>query len=502
MRILFVTSELAGYIKAGGLADVSTALPTALNHRGEDVRLLIPGFPAITSTMELTTIATLPGLAQIPECSIARGTTSEGTLAYVIVCDPLYARAGSPYTNSLGTEWSDNDVRFARLALAAAQIAEGVAGIDWTPDLLHIHDWHGALAPGYLAWRQRAATPTITTIHNLAHQGIYGRDRLGALGIPDRAFRIDGPEFYGQLSFLKTGIYYADEVTTVSPTYATEITTEALGCGLHGLLAGIAQEGRLTGIVNGVDDSWDPKTDPYLVRRFDISSRGGKRRNADVLREQLGLTSKHGPLFSLIARMVYQKGVDLAIGACETIVKAGGQLIVMGTGEAALERGVGLLAKKYPGSVSVTFGYEEPVAHRVFAASDFFLMPSRYEPCGLTQMYAQRFGALPVARETGGLRDTIDDGITGFMFPDISVGSLVGAIKRAILMFNFRPGMNNMQRAAMSRDFSWTSSALEYERVYERVYQRARTQSAAPSTASRRRAPAPLPQVPEPIRPR
>ena len=426
MKILFVTSELAGLVKVGGLADVSAALPRALEQvTGDEVRVLLPGYPGV-----------LAGLREA---------------APVIDCPGLYDRPGTPYTDLAGRDWADNDIRFARLALAAAQLAHGLPGLDWQPDVMHVHDWPAALAPGYVAWNDgRQPVPTVTTIHNLAHQGLFPAGRLGALGVPEAGFAMEGAEFHGQLGFLKAGLWYASEVTTVSPSYADEITTPELGCGLHGLLGGLRDTGRLTGIVNGADDSWHPRDDPYLVRRFDLATRDEKQRNARAVRQRLGLAQRPAPLFSLIARMVWQKGVDLVIDACETLVRAGGQLVVMGTGDAALERRMHTLSHRHPGSVAVRIGYDEPVAHNLFAASDFFLMPSRFEPCGLTQMYAQRFGALPIAHRTGGLRDTIDDGVTGFLFPDSSVRSLLGAVRRALLTFNHRPGMGRAKRCSAS----------------------------------------------------
>jgi len=472
MKILFVTSELAGLVKAGGLGDVSAALPRALEQvTRDDVRILLPGYPGVMAgLLEAAPVATLPGLAEVPPARLLAGTTADGLKLFVIDSAALYDRPGTPYNDLAGRDWADNDIRFARLALAAAQISQGLPDFDWQPALMHIHDWPAALAPGYLAWNDGARPiPTVTTIHNLAHQGLFPADRLGALGVPEASFGLQGTEFHGQLGFLKTGLFYASEVTTVSPSYAEEITTAKLGCGLHGLLRGIKADGRLTGIVNGVDDEWDPKTDRYLVRRFDSHTRSAKQGNAHAMRDSLGLAQRPAPLFSLVARMVWQKGVDLVIDACETLVRAGGQLAVMGAGDAVLERRMHALSHRYPGSVAVKIGYDEAVAHNVFAASDFFLMPSRFEPCGLTQMYAQRFGTLPIARETGGLRDTIDDGVTGFLFPDSSVRSLLGAVRRALLMFNFRPGMNQMQREAMRRDFGWDGPAREYHRVYERA---------------------------------
>ena len=390
--ILFVTSEIADYIKAGGLGEVSAALPRALRHH-YDVRILIPGYRQVLSQIDdVEEIARLPASFGIPACGLGRGKTQDGLTVYVLLCPELYDRDGSPYVDSFGTDWSDNDVRFARLGLAAADIACGNGDPLWRADLLHLNDWPSGLASAYLAWRGQRI-PTILTIHNLAYQGNFERNRLSHLGIPDAAFQMNGVEFYGKISFLKAGIYYSSHITTVSSTYAKEITQPEFGCGLHGLLRTRAEEGRLDGIINGIDASWDPSTDPYLVSRFSSENFRGKRANANTVRRRFGLDLSSGPLFAVVSRLVHQKGVDLAISAAETIVSQGGQIAVIGQGEARFESELKALSRRHPGSVGVKIGYDEGDARRMYAGSDFLLMPSRFEPCGLSQMYAQRFGS-------------------------------------------------------------------------------------------------------------
>ena len=470
--ILFVTSEIADYIKAGGLGEVSAALPRALRHR-YDVRILIPGYRQVLSQIgPVEEIARLPASFGIPACGLGRGTTHDGLTVYVLLCPELYDRDGSPYVDGFGVDWSDNDVRFARLGLAAADIACGNGDSLWRADLLHLNDWPSGLASAYLAWRGRPI-PTILTIHNLAYQGLFDRRRLSHLGIPDAAFHIDGVEFHGKLSFLKAGIYYSSHITTVSSTYAQEITQPESGCGLDGLLRTRAEQGRLDGIINGIDASWDPSSDPYLVSPFSAEDCRGKRANARNVRRNFGLALSNGPLFAVVSRLVHQKGVDLAISAAETIVAQGGQIAVIGQGEPRFEAELEALAQRHPGSVGVRIGYDEGAARRMYAGSDFLLMPSRFEPCGLSQMYAQRFGSLPIAHRTGGLADTIEDGVNGFLFGEPSLKRFKDAIGRGLETFRSRSHLIAMRRAAMKRPHGWDRSASRYQEVYERACHKA-----------------------------
>jgi len=464
-RILYVTSEIEDYVKAGGLGEVSAALPRALRDRC-DIRVLLPGYQQVVGQhADMQLIAQLPAVAGVPACSIGRVTTADGLMIYIVKCPELYEREGSPYQDSSGRDWADNDIRFARLSLAAAEMAAGIPGVEWCPNFIHLNDWPSALTPGYLHWR-RLSTPTVLTIHNLAYQGLFDRQRLATLGIPDQAFQMDGVEFYGRLSFLKAGIYYASHLTTVSSTYAAEITRPEFGCGLDGLLRQRAEEGRLTGILNGIDESFDLERDPSLPGSLQAGDWTVKSRNADQVRESFRLAVSRGPLFAIVSRLVHQKGVDLAIQAAETIVEQGGQLVVMGRGEQHFEKAMEDLAVRHPHSVGVKIGFEQGGARRMFAGSDFLLMPSRFEPCGLSQMYAQRFGSLPIAHKTGGLADTIEDGLTGFLFADLSLANFVEAIKRGLDTFSSGKRLNKMRRRAMSRSFGWQRSARSYQRIY------------------------------------
>lgn len=468
--ILYVTSEIADFIKAGGLGEVSAALPRALRQL-YDVRVLIPGYrQVLVAAGAVEVVGRLPGTCGIPDCDLGRMETRDGLTIYILLSPELYDREGTPYGDANGVDWSDNDIRFARLGLAAADIACGVGDPLWRPDLLHLNDWPSSLAPAYLTWRERQV-PSILTIHNLAYQGLFERDRFPQLGIPDNAFQMNGVEFYGKLSFLKAGIFYASHITTVSSTYAEEITTPQFGCGLEGLLKTRAEEGRLDGILNGIDESWDPSTDPYLASPFAPDNWQGKHTNADDVRKTFGLAVSRGPLFAVISRLVHQKGVDLAIAAAEEIVAEGGQVVVTGRGEARFEKAMQALAARHPNSVGVRIGFNETEARRMYAGSDFLLMPSRFEPCGLSQMYAQRFGSLPIAHRTGGLADTIEDGVTGFLFREMSLAGFVGAIKRGLDAFRSQGQLSAMRKAAMGRPHGWSQAAKKYQAVYSQIMQ-------------------------------
>ena len=469
MKILFVTSEFADFAKAGGLGDVSAGLPRALRRRGIDVRVLLPAYPGvIASASDIAIVAYLPGEAGLDPCCIGEVRTADGLVLYLVLEPSLYQRIGSPYAGPEGLDWPDNDVRFARLSLAAAEIASGQAEMSWVPDVLHVNDWPSSLAPAYLRWRG-SSVPTVLTIHNIAYQGLFPKERIGVLNIPEYAFDINGVEFHERLSFLKAGLFYSDHVSTVSPTYAGEITTEALGAGLHGLTRGIAEQGRLSGIVNGIDESWDPSCDPHLPHHFEADDLSGKQANADLVRTGLCLTPSGGPLFGVVSRLVHQKGLDIVADTARDIVRAGGQIAILGLGDPETEHMLSRLARSHRDNIGLLIGFNEPMARRIVAASDFCLMPSRFEPCGLTQMQAQRYGTLPIAHATGGLADTIEDGETGFLFSDLSGDGLFGACRRAFDVYADADVLAEMRQAAMARSFHWSGAAAEYEALYAKV---------------------------------
>jgi starch synthase len=468
-KVLFATSEFAGYAKAGGLGDVSAGLPRALRRRGIDVRILMPAYPeVIAKASQVSIVAELPPRGRVEPCRIGEVRMADGLIVYLVLASSLYQRTGTPYCGPEGLDWPDNDLRFARLSLAAAELAKGCAPISWVPDVLHVNDWPGGLAPAYLRW-DGARVPTILTVHNIAYQGVFGRERLDLLGIPEHAFHIEGVEFHGRISFLKAGMYYADHVSTVSPTYAREITTESHGGGLHGLARRIAAEGRLSGILNGIDESWDPNRDRHLPHRFKADKVGGKRAIADLVRMGLCLAPSQGPLFGVVSRLVPQKGLDIVANAAQEIVRDGGQIAILGLGDPDTEQMMSRLARRHRDHIALLIGFNEPMARRILAASDFFLIPSRFEPCGLTQMQAQRYGALPIAHATGGLADTIEDGTTGFLFSDFSPEGLYAACRRAFSVHADPAAFGRMREAAMARRFHWSAAAEAYENVYERL---------------------------------
>ncbi len=467
-KILFVTSELADLVKTGGLGDVSAALPRALRAL-HDVRVLIPGYPQVLNSGEpVHVIGELGGHAALPACTIGRMDMKDGLVIYVVICPELYEREGTPYVDNNGRDWPDNHIRFARLGLAAADFAAGAIKSQWRPELVHAHDWPAGLAPAYMHWRG-LATPSIFTIHNLAYQGMVSCGSRRELGIPEHALAPDGMEFYGKLSLLKAGMAYADHITTVSATYAREITTPTFGCGLDGFLQSKAEQGLLSGIANGIDASWDAQTDEHLICRFAANDWLGKEMNAEYVRQLFRLKPSTGPLFAVVSRLVFQKGLDLTIGVAAHIVSQGGQIVIIGRGEPQEEEAARALARRFPGQVGVRIGFNETDARRMFAGSDFLLMPSRYEPCGLSQMYAQRFGSLPIARKTGGLADTIEDGVSGFLFEEPTVESYTAALTRAIKVFACPELLNAMRCRAMGAPFYWDQAITPYSDLYLRL---------------------------------
>lgn len=486
MRVLFVTPECYPLVKTGGLADVSAALPPALNAAGADVRLLLPGYPAVLDGLaNLHEVGEL--ITDLPGCDRARlriGRTPDGVLAYALDAPALFNRPGNPYLGPDGKDWPDNAMRFAALSWAAAGFA-AEEGYDpwWRPDVLHGHDWQAGLMPAYLALRpdRFAGTRrpgTVLTIHNIAYQGWFGAWMMGDVGLPSSAFRVDGVEYFGGIGYLKAGCFYSDRLTTVSPTYAHEIQTEEQGAGLQGLLAGRAE--TLTGILNGVDYAvWDPARDPHLPARYDAGDLGGKDLCKAELQSAFGLDRRpDAPVAAVVSRLTWHKGLDLVLEAAGQWLSWGGQLVVLGNGEPGLEGGFKQLAQANPQSVGVRIGYDEPLSHRIQAGADLFLVPSRSEPCGLTQMYALKYGTLPLVRRTGGLADTIvdanpaaaaDGSATGFQFVNANAQELTWALRRAFALYRKPERWQAMQRHAMTRDFGWHRPAEEYMELYRGV---------------------------------
>jgi starch synthase len=468
LKVLFVTTEMDDFVRVGGLAAVSAALPRALRP-WSDIRVLLPGYSDVVEQLtHIQIVGQCPALADMPPCTLGRASTRDGLPVYVLLCPQLYDRPGNPYGDEQGQDWPDNDIRFARLASAAAELAAGTLDKNWAADLVHANDWQAALVPAYLAWRG-SRIPSILTIHNLAYQGLFPKESLRRIGAPETSFHIDGVEFYDKLSFLKGGLVYASHLTTVSATYAKEITTPEFGCGLEGLLRIRSEASQLTGILNGIDESWDPRFCAQLAQPFGAGDWEGKRANAAYVRKQFGLAVSRGPVFALVARLVHQKGIDLVLSAADEIIEAGGQIVVTGSGEPALEQALVDAHRRRPEAIGVTIGFNDGQARRIFAGSDFTLMPSRFEPCGLSQMYAQRFGSLPIGHQTGGLAETITDGETGFLFSQPSIESFLGGVRRAFSTFVSKDRLDCMRRSAMARTFSWDLSAALYNALYRKT---------------------------------
>jgi starch synthase len=456
---LHVTPECAPMTKTGGLGDVSEALPEALRAAGVDARTLLPGYPAVLDHVGKAREAAKLSLLGFA-CRLLRADPF-----LVLDCPALYMRDGGPYQRADGRDWDDNPLRFGVLARAAALLAGSGTPLDWRAQVLHCHDWPSGLAPAYLRGEAGRAA-SVMTIHNVAFQGNYDAALLSRLELPPSAYSIDGVEFYGRLSFLKGGIVYADAVTTVSPTYAHEIQTPELGFGLDGLLR--HRRGALTGILNGIDTrTWDPANDPRIVQRYDARSLELKAANKVALQKRMGLdTDARVPVLGVVSRFTHQKGIDLVAVAAEELAAAPAQLAIVGTGERALQESMAAIAARHAGRIAVKVAFDEDLAHAIEAGADLFLMPSRYEPCGLNQMYSQRYGTPPVARATGGLADTVADGITGFLFAEAEKAALVAAVRRALAAYADPERWSSIQRAGMARDFSWSAAARRYAALY------------------------------------
>lgn len=477
MKILFVTSEAAPLIKTGGLADVSGSLPAALHARGHDVRVLLPAYrDAVANAVDLRPVArmTIPGIPD--EVGLLEAPLADnGVKAWLVDYAPAYDRPGHPYLAADGNAWQDNAERFALLARAAVAIARNQVRLDWRPDVVHCNDWQTGLVPALLA-RPAPRPATLFTIHNLAYQGIFPGNVFVTLGLAPDQWSADGLEFFGQLSFIKGGLVFADRLTTVSPTYAREIQTPEYGCGLDGLLR--HRGARLRGILNGADYKiWNPATDPLIPQRYDIQRIAGKANNKHALQAEVKLpANSNAALIGMITRLVDQKGIDLVLDVLPDLVRQPVQLVILGTGERRYEQALQRAAARHPEKLAVHIEYNEALAHRIESGADIFLMPSRFEPCGLNQLYSLRYGTLPVVRRTGGLADTVVDAggkkinhdkATGFVFSQANSRDLFEALNRALALYSRPQIWRQLVANAMRQDFSWKKSAKKYEELYE-----------------------------------
>jgi starch synthase len=479
MRILHVAAEIFPLVKTGGLADVVGALPPALAARGLDTRVLLPGLPAILDGLsDLKLLAqTGPAFgAAVVKLHLGRLPDS-GLSAYVIEAPFLYKRAGNPYLGPDGHDWVDNHRRFALLGWIASHLASGELDPDWQPEVVHAHDWHAGLAPAYIVQNPvlAASTATVFTIHNLAFRGLFPLDFHAELGLPARKLTPLGLEFHGHLSFMKAGLIYSKRLTTVSPTYANEIRTPEFGWGLDGVLRDRGD--TLSGILNGVDYTiWDPQHDTAIAKPYGLADLSGKAACKRALQADLGLAQRaDAPLFAVVSRLSSQKGMDLLLGALPDLLAQGAQLAVLGTGDDDLETRVRNAAATHPESVAARIGYDETLSHRFMAGADVLVVPSRFEPCGLTQLYALRYGTPPLVRRVGGLADTVrdanpanlkDDTATGFVFEEASSRALAGGLKIACAHYREPKLWRQIQRRGMAQDFSWAGAAANYETLY------------------------------------
>ena len=471
MRVLSVTSELHPLVKTGGLADVAGALPGALARHDVEMRTLLPGYRGVLGrTGGGEVVHRWDDLHGGP--AALRRAEAAGLALLLLDAPHLYDRPGGPYADAEGADHADNWRRFAALCRAGADVARGAVP-GFRPDLVHAHDWQAAPTAAYLHY-EATPVPSVVTIHNLAFQGRFDAAVFPALGLPPRAFSIDGVEYYGGVGFLKAGLRLADAVTTVSPTYAEEILTPEGGMGLGGLLSDRA--GALRGIVNGIDtEVWDPAADPHLPAPFSARDPGPRGASRRALEARFGLDADDAPLFVVISRLTGQKGIDLLAAAANGLVAAGGKLAVLGTGEPALERALAEAARRHPGRIGVVAAYDEALAHLMQGGGDAILVPSRFEPCGLTQLCGLRYGTVPVVARTGGLADTVIDAnhaalaagvATGLQFPPGDAPALAGAIRRAADLHRSPGVWAGLRCEGMRADVSWDRSAAEYAALY------------------------------------
>jgi starch synthase len=479
IKILFASSEAHPLIKTGGLADVSSSLPRAIHNLRQDIRLVVPAYRYVLKQgirVELAAHLDLPGIdapvrilsGRVPGCKVP---------LYLVDSPAHFDRSGNPYVMEDGSPWPDNAGRFTVFCRAVHALAVDAAGLGWRADLVHCNDWQTGLVPPLLAETPQAPA-SVFTIHNLAYQGQFDRDTFDALGLPPHWWSMDALEFHHQFSFIKGGLVFADWLTTVSPTYAREIRTPAFGYGLEGLLNHRAA--TLTGILNGVDYSvWNPGADPHIPVPYTRRNTAHKAENKHALLARMGLPVKEAaPLFAIISRLVAQKGIDLVLNILPMLQQRNAQLVVLGSGEKHLEAALRKAHAQYPDAIGLHIGYDESLSHHIEAGADIFLMPSRFEPCGLNQIYSLRYGTVPIVRRTGGLADTVvdttaatlaDKTATGFCFEASTGHALWEAVERAIHYYYESANWQQLIETGMRQDFSWRRSAERYLELYERV---------------------------------
>ena len=478
-RILFASPEVHPVIKTGGLADVSGSLPVALKNLRRELRVIMPAYrEAMKNCRKAETVATLdvPGVPEPIQILQSRLPGTSVTL-WLVDAPSLFDRPGNPYLGPDGRDWPDNASRFTAFARVIASIAMNRAGLDWQPDLVHCNDWQTGLVPALLSL-ETTPPATVFTIHNLAYQGLFSRSMFEALRLPEALWSADGLEFYGRFSFIKGGIVYADHVNTVSPMYAREICTEEFGYGLQGLLQHIGD--RLSGILNGADyQHWNPARDPYLRRNYNAHRMQNKMLNkADLQRSFKLPVDESIPVIGMIGRLVEQKGFDLVLKALPELENESAQFVILGSGERELEDGLREARDRLPDQIGAEIGYDESLAHQIEGGADMFLMPSRFEPCGLNQIYSLRYGTIPIVHGTGGLANTVVDAnettlgkgvATGIIFNEPSVQALTTALHRCLTLYRQPRIWKKIVFRAMQQDFSWRRSARQYLDLYQKA---------------------------------
>ena len=474
-NILFISSEAYPLIKTGGLADVAGSLPIALAHNQQHVRLLLPAYQQILQQLDSRKIIATTRHYDLDIELLETRLPGSEIPCYLVHCPSLFDRPGNPYLDEDGNPWPDNALRFALFAQVAVDIALNRIGLDWLPDLVHCNDWQTALVPALLdTFLQRPAT--LFTIHNLAYQGLFDARVFFDLGLPGGLWGMYGLEFHGGFSFIKGGLVYADRINTVSPTYAKEIQQSEFGYGLDGLLQ--HRSDRLSGILNGIDtDVWNPATDPNLAQHYDIDSLDQKTANKTALQQQLGLPVDASlPMIGMISRLVEQKGLPVILAAMAAMLEQPLQLVILGSGDKAYEQALKTWAEQQPDKLRVMIGYDEKLSHQIEAAADLYLMPSMFEPCGLNQLYSLRYGTLPIARNVGGLADSVIDATpknidnktaNGFIVEADGASALLSATQRALAAFGDKPMWRQLQINAMMPDRSWHASARQYIKLYD-----------------------------------
>jgi len=472
MKVLSVSSEVFPLIKTGGLADVAGALPIALERFGVETKTLMPGYPAVMKAIR-NPIVRLQFDDLLGEPATILEVEHAGISMLVLDAPAYYDRSGGPYLDATGRDYPDNWRRFAALSLAGAEIAAGLMP-GWRPDIVHTHDWQSAMTSVYMRYNPTPELPSVLTIHNIAFQGQFGADIFPGLRLPPHAFATESIEYYGNIGFLKGGLQTAHAITTVSPSYAGEILTPEFGMGLQGVIA--SRIDSLHGIVNGIDtDVWNPSTDPVVHTHYNGTTLKSRVENRTSVAEFFGLHNDNAPIFCIISRLTWQKGMDVIAATADQIVDMGGKLAILGSGDAALEGSLLAAAARHPGRIGVSIGYNEPMSHLMQAGCDAIIIPSRFEPCGLTQLYGLRYGCVPIVARTGGLNDTVIDAnhaalaakaATGIQFSPVTPSGLLQAVRRALHLYADQKVWTQLQKQGMKSDVSWEKSAERYAALY------------------------------------